>query len=99
MGKRSERTPRSKVRQALRQLWLRSRERAAVLKAESYTCQECNKKQSKAKGHEQAIEVHHVAGVEWEALIDEVYKVLLVHPDQLAVLCPECHKAVHKEVK
>jgi len=95
--KRKPTTPRSKVRQSLRQLWLRSRERAEALKAESYTCEECKRKQSKAKGREQAIEVHHIHGVEWDYLIDEVFRVLLVHPYNLQVLCPDCHKKIHAD--
>ena len=97
MARRSERTPRSKVKAALRQLWLRSRERAAVCKAESYTCEECNKKQSRAKGKEVAIEVHHVDGIDWDFLVDEVFRVLLVHPDKLQVLCKDCHKKITEE--
>jgi hypothetical protein len=96
MSKRKPSTPRSKVRAALRQLWLRSRERAAACKAESYTCEECNVKQSKAKGKEVAIEVHHRdMKVEWDYLIDEVFRVLLVHPDRLQVLCKACHEKIH----
>jgi len=95
--KRSDRTPRSRVRQSLRQLWLRSRERASALKAESYTCEECNRKQSTAKGKEIKMEVHHNNGVEWDFLIDEVFRVLLVHPDNLTVLCKECHKKITRD--
>jgi Predicted restriction endonuclease len=99
MGKKQPNTPRSRVRAALRQLWLRSRERAAALKAESYTCEMCNKKQSKAKGKRVDIEVHHLdGGVDWEYLIDEVYRVLLVNPDRLQVLCKQCHADLHKRV-
>ena len=69
-GKRLPNTPRSKVRAALRQLWLRSRERAAALKREKYTCQRCGVKQSKAKGKEQKVEVHHKEGIgNWEIVI------------------------------
>jgi predicted HNH restriction endonuclease len=94
MGKRQPNTPRSRVRAALRQLWLRSRERAAALKAESYTCEMCNVKQSKARGNRVDIEVHHLDGVQWDYLIDEVYRVLLVNPDRLQVLCKDCHKDI-----
>ena len=53
-------------------------------------------KQSKAKGREQKIEVHHKAGVgNWEKVIDQVYEELLCDPDDLEVLCPECHKKEH----
>ena len=96
MGKRKPGTPRSSVRVALRRLWLRSRERAAACKRESYTCQICGTKQSKAKGKEVAIEVHHINGVLWEEIIDMIYEQLLVHPDKLAVLCKDCHKKNHE---
>lgn len=92
MGKRSPSTPRSRVRQALRQLWLRSRERAACLKRDGYTCQECGVKQSTAKGKQQKVEVHHLAGIEWENILDYIYRHLLVSPDALETVCPDCHK-------
>ena len=99
MGKRLESTPRSRVRQALRQLWLRSRERAAALKRDGYACQAdgCGKKQSLAKGKEVYVEVHHIDGMDWERLIDLVYESgLLCSSDRLRTLCKECHK---KEAK
>ena len=76
-----------------------SRERAAALKREQYTCQECHRKQSKRKGHEVALEVHHLHpdGINWEALIDLVYRRLLVDPEELAVLCKECHDKTKEE--
>lgn len=92
MGKRLESTPRSKVRQALRQLSLRSRERAAALKRDKYTCLRCGIKQSKAKGREVAVECHHINGVQWDRLIDIVYEMLLCSPDKLQTLCKECHE-------
>lgn len=94
MGKRSLSTPRSKVRAALRQLFLRSRERAAAIKRDKYTCQTCGVKQSKAKGKEVSVEVHHVNGIEWEDLISIVYEMLLCDPSKLITLCKECHKNV-----
>jgi hypothetical protein len=101
MGRRLESTPRSKVRQALRQLWLRSRERQAALKRDKYTCQVpgCNKKQSRAKGKEIYVEVHHKEGIEnWDKLIDTVFEYLLCHPDKLETMCVECHEKL-KEIK
>ena len=92
MAKKSPSTPKSRVRASLRQLWLRSRERAAALKRDNYTCQHCGKKQSTAKGREQKIEVHHLDGIEWEHIIDYVYRHILVDPKYLITLCPECHK-------
>ena len=91
--KKKPTTPRSQVRSALRQLWLRSRERAAAVKRDKYTCQDCSRKQSKAKGKEFSVEVDHIAGVEWEHLIDEVFRVLLVPPEGLATVCRPCHTA------
>jgi 5-methylcytosine-specific restriction endonuclease McrA len=85
-------TPRSQVRSALRQLWLRSRERQAALKRDQYMCCECGVKQSKAKGREVKVEVHHMAEViEWDFLLDYVYRHLLCDPKYLETLCKECH--------
>ena len=53
MGKKLPTTPRSRVRSALRKLWLSSRERSAALKREEYCCEVCSVKQSTAKGREQ----------------------------------------------
>ncbi len=92
MGKKLPNTPRSKVRNALRQLFLRSRERAACIKAAQYTCAQCGAKQSKAKGREVAVEVHHIDGIVWDRLIDMVYETLLCSPDKMQCLCVDCHK-------
>jgi 5-methylcytosine-specific restriction endonuclease McrA len=98
MGKRLPNTPRSKVRAAIRQLWLRSRERAAALKRDQYTCQRCGVKQSKAKGREQDMQVHHCASIgNWEAVIDFIFAEILCSPEHLETVCPECHKK--EEVK
>jgi len=98
MKKRIDKTPRSQVKQALRLLWLHSRERAAVLKAESYCCEECNIKQSKAKGREVAIEVHHRHGIgNWEKVIDLIFEELLCSPDNLVALCRDCHDKLHHD--
>ncbi len=96
MGKRLPHTPRSKVRAALQQLWLRSRERAAALKTAGYRCEECGAKQSAAKGRVVALEVHHMNGVEWEQVIDYVYRHLLCNPADLEVLCKACHEDRHE---
>lgn len=96
MGKRYASTPRSKVRAAIRQLWLRSRERAAALKRDQYTCQHCGVKQSKAKGKEQSVEVHHLDGIEWDNVIDYIFRHVLVSPDKLETICPSCHEKEHE---
>ena len=92
MGKRLPYTPRSRIRSALRQLWLRSRERQAAIKRDGYTCRDCGRKQSRAKGAEFYVEVHHVEGIQnWEAVIDAVYKFILCNPSELKTLCEDCH--------
>ena len=96
-GKKSLYTPRSKVRSALRSLWLRSRERASALKRENYRCEACGVKQSKAKGKEVKVEVHHLNGIEWEKMIDYVYRHLLCDSKELMVECVNCHDKGHED--
>ena len=97
MGKKLPTTPRSRVRQALRQVFLRSRERAACLKAAGHACQQCGVKASVAKGKEQKIHVHHAAGIgNWEKIIDLVFEEILCSPSMMVALCPECHDKEHK---
>ena len=97
MGKRLPSTPRSRVRACLRQLWLRSRERASAIKRENGCCEGCGGKQSKAKGKEFKIEVHHINGVpNWEHLIDEVYRHILCDSKELQVMCKPCHDKEHE---
>jgi 5-methylcytosine-specific restriction endonuclease McrA len=93
MGRKQENTPRSRVRAALRQLWLRSRERAAAIRRDKYTCVRCGVKQSKRKGFEQRVEVHHRKGRigNWNKVIDLIFEELLCSPDNLETLCPNCH--------
>jgi 5-methylcytosine-specific restriction endonuclease McrA len=99
MGKKLPTTPRSRVRAALRSVWLRSRERQAAIKRENNCCEECGRKGSKAKGKEVAIEVHHLAeeGINWERIMDYIYRHLLCDPKHLEVLCKDCHDHRHKE--
>lgn len=96
MGKKLPTTPRSKVRAALRALFLRSRERAAAIKRENNTCEVCGKKGSQAKGKEVKINVHHNNGSGIDAIIDEVFRRLLCDPKHFTVLCKDCHDDVHK---
>lgn len=50
-------------------------------------------KQSRAKGREMKVEVHHVEGVlNWELMFDYVYRHLLCDPKYLETLCKECHE-------
>lgn len=98
MGKKSLSTPRSKVRACLRQLWLRSRERAFALKRDNYTCVHCKKKQSKAKGKEFAVMVHHKKGIgNWNKVIDAIYEEILCNPDKLETICKKDHDEIHEK--
>jgi 5-methylcytosine-specific restriction endonuclease McrA len=97
MGKKLPYTPNSQIRSALRQLWLRSRERAAAIKRDKYSCQYCGAKQSRVKGREVYVEVHHKNGItNWQVLYDAIRKHLLCHEDELETLCKTCHKR-HRE--
>jgi hypothetical protein len=85
-------TPRSQIVHALRQLWLRSRERAECLKLAHYTCVSCGKKKSQKKGFEQKVEVHHKEGIEnWDEVVECIRKNLLCEQEKLEALCPDCH--------
>ncbi len=100
MGKKLPTTPRSRVRAALRQLFLRSRERAACLKAAGYKCAHCGVKQSVAEGKKQKIQCHHKAGIgNWEKIIDAVFEEILCHPSLMEAICPDCHDKLHREEK
>lgn len=94
-SRKAEGTPRGKVRAAFRQLFLRSRERLAALKAAKYGCERCGAKQSRAEGKEVSIEIHHLKPVNWEPLIDAVYETLLCDPSSMVALCKSCHDFEH----
>ena len=70
MGKKLPYTPTSQIKNHLRMLWLRSRERNAAIKREKGCCQKCGKKQSKRKGAVVKIEVHHIRGIKWKEIIE-----------------------------
>lgn len=76
---------------------MKSRERAAALKRESNCCEICKSKQSVAKGREIKLEVHHLDGIEWDKIIEYIYRHLLCDPSKLEVLCKSCHDSEHKE--
>jgi len=96
MGKKLPHTPNSRIKNDLRRLWMRSRERAAALKREDYSCERCKAKQSRAKGREVYVEVHHKDGItNWQEIYRQIRKLLLVDPDRLEVLCRECHESEH----
>lgn len=89
-------TPVSRITAALRQVWLRSRERAAALKRDKYTCQCCGRKQTKRKGEEFIVHVHHRDGIDWGEITKIIRERVLQTPDALVTLCKECHEIEHE---
>ena len=76
----------------LRQIFLKSNERATALKRDNYTCCDCGTKQSQKKGFECKVQVHHKKGINvWNVLINLIYLHLLCDVDDLETLCIECH--------
>ena len=98
VSRKKPHTPRSLVKTALRRLWMRSRERTAALKREQYTCEGCGRKQSKAKGREFAVEVHHRDGIDWNGIVDLIILRVLQDETKLEVLCAECHDKQHPDM-
>ena len=96
MGKKLPHTPNSRIKAALRQLFLRSRERAAALKRAGYCCEMCGVKQSTAKGKEVKVEVHHKSGIGLWGKLYEVMRAELLNKDDMEVLCKACHKQKHE---
>ena len=91
-----ETTPRSKVKGALRQLWMRSRERNQAIKNAGRCCQVCGKKASQAKGREVVLNAHHIFGINWEKLVDLVFERLIRPPEEYEIVCVECHTKHHE---
>jgi 5-methylcytosine-specific restriction endonuclease McrA len=88
-------TPRSQIYSSLRTLWLRSRERASAIKRDKYTCVSCGRKQSKAKGKEFSVQVHHKNGISnWEKIVELIREEMLCSADELETLCKECHEKI-----
>ena len=87
----------TRVRAALRQLWLRSPQRAEAIRRDGYTCQHCGARQSAAKGAEVKVVVHHIDEIDWDGVCELVIERVLQDPSRLTTLCVGCHKAVHKK--
>ena len=88
-------TPASRIRQSLRLLWLRSRERSEALKNTGHRCSVCGVKASAAKGREVKLDVHHTHGCDWDGVIAMIRERILQTPDRLAPVCKACHAALH----
>ncbi len=86
-------TPRSRIKGMLRQIFLRSRERAEAMKRDNYCCVDCGIKQSKKRDHVVTVCVHHKEMIDehWQEIIDLIYKYVLCDPDKIETLCVECH--------
>jgi 5-methylcytosine-specific restriction endonuclease McrA len=98
MGKKLPYTPASKIAGWIRRGWTQSRERAKILKEAKYTCSNCGRKQSQAKGKVVKIEVHHINKINWENVIRIIREEVLDKPQEC--LCKECHaKETKKQVK
>ena len=60
-------------------------------------CRKCGAKQSKAKGREVAVEVHHIDGItRWAEIEATIRLYLLVDPEYLQTLCKSCHDKEHE---
>ena len=95
MGRKSPNTPRSRIKNALRQVFLRSRERAAALKATENHCADCGVKQTMAKGREVKLEVHHEPPIDWNGVVELIEERVLRVP--MTPLCKDCHKKRHEK--
>lgn len=98
---RSWQTPRGRVKNMLRLLSLRCRERSEAMKRADYSCGKCGAKQSKAAGREVRVEAHHMNPIAAEdamrRIIDMVFEYILVPPEQWEVLCVDCHQEEHEK--
>lgn len=89
-------TPRGKVRAMLSQIFLRSRERTAALKAAGNRCSACDTKfrhKATRNGPECKAQVHHLDGGGIDVVTDLIFTRLLCAPDRLQPLCAPCHEA------
>lgn len=91
------RTPKYLIVRALRKLWLTSRERSTALKRDNYSCVKCHRKMSRAKGKEFKVQVHHIKGIDWDALAESLRDKLLCDAIDLETLCKEHHKEKTKK--
>ena len=96
MGKKLPYTPSSRIMNWVRRGWTQSRERAKVVKEAKYTCCQCGSKQSRAKGKEVYVQVHHVNKINREKIVKVIREEMLDVPQ--IVLCKACHAEAHKDI-
>jgi len=65
------------------------------MKEAKYTCNKCGVKQSRAKGKEVYVEVHHKSGIDWDGIFDDI-RTRLLNQSDMEVICKECHLEEHK---
>ena len=96
--KRTE-TPRGLIVTTLRKLFMWSPERNAALARDDKTCQVCGKRESKAKGKECSIQVHHIqeGDINWDRIERVIRAELLCPAEMLICLCKEHHKECHQK--
>lgn len=97
--KNTRQTPDGIIRSALRRVWMMSRERSTALRREGYCCEHCGVKNSKAKGKEARVIVHHKDLIDWKLIFSVLRAELLPEPEELTCLCDECHKLEHRRMK
>ena len=91
-------TPNTQIRSCLRVLWMRSRERNEALKNTDMCCSVCGDRNSRAKGREIYIEVHHLKHVtNWARIFSVIREELLCDPSELTPMCKPCHKEWHEK--
>jgi len=98
--KQHKRTPDTMLRSWLRRwVWSKCCEKSYTNRREGYCCEHCGVKNSRAKGKEVRVIVHHQKLINWDKIFKVLRRELLVSPNQLTCLCDECHKAEHKRMK
>ena len=98
--KQQRRTPDGALRSWLRRgVWMKSFEKSYALRRESYCCEHCGVKNSRAKGKKVRVIVHHNKMINWDKIFKVLRAELLVSPNQLTCLCDECHKLEHQRMK
>lgn len=86
---------RPKLISALRMIWLRSQERGDAIRSTDRRCVSCGVRESKAKGKEAKITVHHVKRPDWERIVRVIKEELFSDIQWLWPICPDCHDDLH----